>query len=161
MIMKSRFELCFFQRFADEKVHPKELFESSIKLIDQKNITYSYKASAILVLSQYSNTATIVKYDAASDNYLQLNDCIYSETKELSKTKLLDLFDTSSYTLVFYHQVRCTQSKNAVKKMFFFNLTPFDTEFHSGQEYVCFTFFKPFFPLEKLRKLRRCREQTI
>ncbi len=36
--------------------------------------------------------------------------------------------------------IRCTQSKNAVKKFFVSNLTPFDREFNGGQEYVCLAF---------------------
>ncbi len=39
------------------------------------------------------------------------------------------------------NKVRCTQSKNKVKKNFFNFHTPFDREFQGGQEYVCLEVF--------------------
>jgi hypothetical protein len=38
---------------------------------------------------------------------------------------------------------------------------PFDREFQGGQEHVCLAFFKPFFPIETLKKLERCEKHTI
>jgi hypothetical protein len=60
-----------------------------------------------------------------------------------------------------WSDVKCTQSKVTVKFFFVRNLTPFDREFQGGQEYVCLAFFKPFFPVKKLKKVGRYQKQII
>ncbi len=67
-----------------------------------------------MLISRYSDTATVIKREANTGNYLQSNDRIYSESKPLSESKLADLLDTSGFILAFYHRVYIT--------IFFFNI---------------------------------------
>lgn len=80
-----------------------DLFDSSIKLTDDKNVNHCYKPMAILLISRYSDTATIIKKEA--DGYIQYNGYTYSEPTPLSNSKMADLLDTSGSILMFYYQV--------------------------------------------------------
>jgi hypothetical protein len=69
--------------------------------------------------------------------------------------------EVSFITDRMFLDIRCTQSKNAVKFLIFNFYTSFDREFQGDQEYVCLVFSWTFFLVEKLKKLRRCLKQII
>jgi hypothetical protein len=88
---------------ADRNSHVKDLFDSSIKLTDENNILHSYKPTAILLISRYSDAVVVIKREA--NDYIQFNDDHFSISKELTISKMADLMDTCGHILVFYHQV--------------------------------------------------------
>ena len=92
-----------FQLFVDRNFQANDLFHSNIKLTDDKNIVYSYKAMFILVISRFSDTASVVKQE--SGGYVHYNDHKFLKPIPLSNSKMADLLDTSGTILLFFHQV--------------------------------------------------------
>ena len=67
-----------------------------------KNIVHCYKPVFILLISRFSDTATVIKQEAGT--YFQYNDNTYAKCMPLSNSKMADLFDTCGVILLFYHQ---------------------------------------------------------
>ena len=81
-----------------------DLFYSKIKLTDGTGADHSYKPAAVLLISRYSDTVTVIKHEG--DIYTQYIGETYSEALPLPSSKMADAFDTCGYILVFYHQVQ-------------------------------------------------------
>jgi hypothetical protein len=58
---------------------------------------------ALLCFSAYSDNISLIKKE--SNKYVQLNGYTFSGETLLTPDNLLDIFDISSSTLVFYRQV--------------------------------------------------------
>ncbi|CAF5198619.1 unnamed protein product, partial [Rotaria magnacalcarata] len=89
-------------RFVESNFQINDLFDSRIKLTDDQNVVHCYKPAAILLISRYSDTATVIKQEAGV--YVEYNGNTYSQTTPLSNSKMADLFDTCGAILLFYHQ---------------------------------------------------------
>ncbi|CAF4583183.1 unnamed protein product [Rotaria socialis] len=89
-------------RFVESNFQINNLFDSRIKLTDDQNAVHCYKPAAILLISRYSDTATVIKQEAGV--YVEYNGNTYSQTTPLSNSKMADLFDTCGAILLFYHQ---------------------------------------------------------
>lgn len=81
----------------------KDLFDSSIRLTDENGILHSYKPTAILLISRYSDAGVVIKREA--NVYIQFNDDHFATSKAVSFSKIADLMDTCGHVLIFYHQV--------------------------------------------------------
>ncbi|CAM4769922.1 unnamed protein product [Rotaria magnacalcarata] len=90
------------KRFVESNFQINDLFDSRIKLTDDQNVVHCYKPAAILLISRYSDTATVIKQEAGV--YVEYNGNTYSQTTPLSNSKMADLFDTCGAILLFYHQ---------------------------------------------------------
>lgn len=80
-----------------------EIFNSNIKLTDDKYIVHNYTPVAVFLISRYSDTGTVVKQEA--DGYVEYNGSSFSKSTPLSNSKMGDLLNTCSKILAFYRDV--------------------------------------------------------
>ncbi|CAF3002741.1 unnamed protein product [Rotaria socialis] len=100
-------------RFVESNFQINDLFDSRIKLTDDQNAVHCYKPAAILLISRYSDTATVIKQEAGV--YVEYNGNTYSQTTPLSNSKMADLFDTCGAILLFYHQFETVTDQSRMR----------------------------------------------
>ena len=87
----------------ESRPHPDHLFNRTVNLTDVENVQHAYKPTAVLLVSCFSDSVTVVKKE--SHDYVQFVSDNYSEPVHLSKPRWADLIDTSGSILVFHHKV--------------------------------------------------------
>ncbi|CAF1498004.1 unnamed protein product, partial [Adineta steineri] len=88
--------------FVKPPAQVQKAFDSYLELNDIENVQYYYPATAVLIISRYSDNIVVVKKEA--NTYFQYTDDTYSDRISLSYNKLCDHFDTSGKILVFHQR---------------------------------------------------------
>ncbi len=79
------------------------MFDAGTSLCDIDDVEHYYMPIAVLLISRYSDTLSVIKKESNKD--IQYVGNLYSEKISLSNGTLSDLFDTSGAILVFHNQV--------------------------------------------------------
>ncbi|CAF0902184.1 unnamed protein product [Adineta steineri] len=80
--------------FVKPPVQVQKVFDSYLNLNDIENVQYYYPATAVLIISRYSDNIVVVKKEA--NTYFQYTGDTYSDRISISYNKLCDHFDTSA-----------------------------------------------------------------
>ncbi|CAF4415281.1 unnamed protein product, partial [Adineta steineri] len=88
--------------FVKPPAQVQKVFDSYLELNDIENVQYYYPATAVLIISRYSDNIVVVKKEA--NTYFQYTGDTYSDRISLSYNKLCDHFDTSGKILVFHQR---------------------------------------------------------
>ena len=92
-----------FQSYKKPPVRHDCLFDETLDFNDFYDVQHHYTPIAILLISRFSDSITVVKRE--SQGYVQFLQEDYSQSAHLSHSSFSDMIDTSSSILIFHIQV--------------------------------------------------------